>query len=86
MFELWCAYNRIVNTLVANFDDASNNTSLCEVPFYGFDFDSSVEMLAVAVALFTFTLLFFSAHWNRVLQFQACVPRVFRDDCYRGCV
>ena len=51
-----------MNPLVANFDDASNNTFLREVPFYGFDFDSSVEMLAVAVALFALTLLFLSAY------------------------
>ena len=58
MFNLWCACSQVVNTLVANFNDSSNNVFFSEVPFYGFDFDSSVEMLAVAVVLFTFTLLF----------------------------
>ena len=32
------------------------------VPFYGSDFDLLVEMLAVAVALFAFTLFLFSAY------------------------
>ena len=53
--------DRIINALVDVFNDAGSSFRFHGVPFYGFDFNLSVEMLAVAVELMALTLSLCSA-------------------------